>query len=148
MIPPFHWHTDTLPQIQINTQPWKSHKSTCRRVRERERAWQPLLWPHSSVACSDADVLSPSLTSTNGRCPRAAVQPTCRSASPDCGAGTRKPTGTETTHPHTLGHMYVHTEYTHTQGSRDLTVFPKHLCCTLRCLYYTLSPCSRPEINR
>ncbi|KAK1878586.1 Octopamine receptor beta-2R [Dissostichus eleginoides] len=31
--------------------------------------------------------------------------PLCRSASPDCGAGTRKPTGTETTHPHTLGHI-------------------------------------------
>lgn len=41
----------------------------------KAREQHPLLHLHSSVVSSDADVLSTSLTSANGSCPDAAVQP-------------------------------------------------------------------------
>ena len=144
----------------------RKHMQLSQREKERERAgaWQPLPWPHSSVSCSDADVLATSLTSTNGSCPRAAVQPACRSASPDCSAGTRKPTGTESTHTHTLGHMYVHIQYTpvctnthtHTHTGGDVPVLKQEstsaqtpsIALHSAPAHLTQSPCSRPEINR
>lgn len=95
---------------------------------------QLLPWPHSSVTCSDADVLSTSLNSTNGSCPRAAVRPTRRCASPDCGAGTRKPTGTESAHTltclDTCTYTYAARRCTQAALRSDMTVFlnSTHLC--------------------
>lgn len=161
----FHWNIETLPDIKLNLQSCSSHthKNACRQVRKRAR--QFLLWPHSSVACSDADVLSTSLTSTNGSCPCAAVQPD----TPLCLTRLQR-WHQVNTYSHVWTHVHTHTVHASTQtrtslqclhtaggGGSGPAVFLNriHLCShsehhPAQCAgtYYMQSPCSRPEINR
>lgn len=97
-----------------------------------------------STSCSDADVLSTLLTSTNGSCPCAAVQPSRHVLARGSPLAPRQ-------HGLTHSDTCTHTQYPHGRAARsDMTVFSNriHLGSELHTVpARKQSPCSRPEIN-
>lgn len=117
-------------------------ENTCRQHRQSESTTASAVASLCSTSCSDADVLSTSLTSTNGSCPCAAVP---HQAAVLARGSPLAPSQHGLTHLDTC----THTQYPHGRAvCSDMTVFSNriHLDSELRTACKQ-SPCSRPEIN-